>query len=112
MNKETSPISSSPALSVFSNYSNDVPLSMTELCNDLKEVVDAHAPGWPKVVAGQICCWQNDGPRGKSLRTLESSPELFGWIGRFAEVCWRRGGVTKEELFCELPQSLERYEWA
>lgn len=86
----------------FGNVSNDTPLSIQQMAEDLLGVTG----GWPKRIAGQLCV-----PDGDGVAPLRDPPSLFAYIDRYAEVRWRRGGVPKAEFFAGLPFYCERYEW-
>lgn len=88
----------------FSNYSNDMPLAIDQICKSLRKLTG----GWPKCVSGALC-YLHEG----QLRTLDDAASLFAWIGGYAQCDWRRGAkaVTKEEFFRRLLQR-EAWEWA
>jgi hypothetical protein len=89
----------------FSNLSNGVPLSIEEMCRDLRTLTQ----GQPFVVSGQLSYVGSHG-----VEPIESSAALLAWINHFAQVHWARSGsaVSKEEFYHGLYQLAYRYEWA
>lgn len=102
--KKSKPVKAAPPSAPFSNYSNDVPLAIDEVCDSLLQLTG----GWPKCVSGALC-YRHEG----QLSTLKDAAALFAWIGGYAQCDWRRGAkaVTKEEFFNRLTQR-ETWEWA
>lgn len=87
----------------FSNVSNDIPLSIQQMAEDLLGLTG----GWPKLIAGQLCM-----PRGDGVVPILKPAALVAYIDRSAEVRWRKSGVTKEEFYEGLGHSCDEFEWA
>lgn len=88
----------------FSNYSNDVPLGIDQICKSLRALTN----GWPKCVSGMLVAL-----RGEALEPIKRPAELFAWIAGFGQIDWKSGSraVTKEEFFCRLSNT-ERWAWS
>jgi hypothetical protein len=89
----------------FSNFANDLPLRIDQICNSLY----ALAGGWPKCISDVLCYVD----ASNEVRILKNAAALFAWIGSQAPVEWKRSAraVTKEEFFNRLQQR-ERWAWA
>ena len=87
----------------LSNLSNDTPLSIDQIASQARDLTDNRLV----CVGGGL--YYID---ALEIRSLTSAPALFAWLDQYVQVTWTRGGVTKEEFFCGLPQRLPNYAWA
>lgn len=79
-----------------------VPIELSEIITRIFSFTE----GWPKRVGNSLFSHERD-----SVRWLDSTPTLFGWLGRKHGIIeWHRkiGCVTKEELFAELRGTAEQ----
>lgn len=79
-----------PTRTVFSNKSNEIPLSIEQMVQLLQSI-----SGNALVCVSDQLCWCNSG----KVAAINSTPELFARINHFADIDWRRNAVTKDEFF-------------
>jgi hypothetical protein len=112
--EDTKPKSATPVdlsdLERLTNYSgvvdsdgNGLPAQSFQIIEELLEIAD----GWPRRVGNRLFAQSED------FRPiyLDSAAKLFGWVSRFAQVCWNyesTKGFMPREDFLHYLQHLER----
>jgi len=94
---------STPTRGKFGNTSNDVKLSIELLVKHAQAV-----SGNALVCVSDQLCWNSDGV----LTPITSTPELFARINHFADIEWKRNGVTKDEFFAGTKHYVPRFAWS
>ncbi|MFO0881782.1 MAG: hypothetical protein U0840_31170 [Gemmataceae bacterium] len=87
----------------FENVSNKRRLSIDQMLAVLCKITKNTIVN----IRGEPCYVENG-----EVRPFGSATALFAWIDKFAEVDFRRGGVTKEEFFEGVCQRLTPHDWA